>query len=107
MINNSDIRINVNRLYAKESFLELFTVLSPSSERVDFCKGNKPFVSNGITYSPANFEFRKQKAAKSEVPTATLVISNIGRELVREIEKLSGGRGMILRVSQVRPSEQL
>lgn len=106
MITNPAIRANVNSLSAKEDLAVILEIKSHDGSSVfritDFAKG---LVSNSETYSFMNFSFTKQMASRDEVPHGSLIIENSGGELIREIEKTGGGRGVELRAALLRPSD--
>jgi len=72
--------------------LMLLEVSAPSfPEVLRICNDTKDWVSNGITYIGAQFGFKLPDDVNGQAPRAQLVLSNVGRAITEDLERLAPG----------------
>ncbi|MCS4231356.1 uncharacterized protein DUF1833 [Stenotrophomonas maltophilia] len=72
--------------------LALLEVSAPSfAETLRICNDQRDWVSQGLTFIGAQFGFKLPDDVNGQAPRAQLVISNVGRAITEDLERLAPG----------------
>lgn len=74
------------------STLMLLEVTAPSfPETLRIANDTKDWVSNGVVYTGVQFGFKLPDDVSGQAPRAQLVLSNVGRAITEDLERLAPG----------------
>lgn len=99
------IKINFNKLNADEAVLVCVEISGGLlSIPIRLVNDSKNLVSNGNDFIALPFQVNRQSDVQGELPKASFIIPNIGRELVKWIDYSGGGKGATIKVMLIRRS---
>lgn len=99
---SSAARQNMLATSADEPFLVMLEITHPDLVApIRVVNDVVDLVSNGNTYIALPFRVTLPDDIRGQIPTASLEIDNIGRELTRWLEVSGGGQGAKCRILQV------
>lgn len=99
-------KVNVNKLAPCEEPVILLELSHKDlSDDIRIAQSNEDIIHNGNTYHATDFNFKHFKDSDSENPTAQIVISNIGRDMMRFIHLTNGAQDTLVTYKVVRKTD--
>lgn len=90
---SKDYKVNLAALTPDDFPLDLIEIFHPNIiDGVYLVRDNKEIVSNGKTYLPVNVAINMHSDTENQLPTITISISNVSRELIYWIKKSRGAK---------------
>lgn len=90
---SDEFKINVNKLNADEAVLVCIEIRHPFiSDVIRIVNDSDNLISNGNTYLPMGFEFKRHDDVENELPRCTVTFQNIGRLLTKWVDASGGGK---------------
>ena len=106
MTYSDEFKINVNKLNSDELVLVLLEINHPFlSQTIRLVNDNRDFLLNGNNYLAMPFQITRQNDVQGEIPKVSLVVSNVGRSLIRWVDSTGGGKGATISIVLARRSD--
>lgn len=100
------LKANLIRTSVNESPIVLIEISNPLlTNPIRIVNDYEDVVSNGQTYAACMFDVALPEEREKEMPTASIAIDNISRELTRFFEQLQGGPDTKIRFMQILRSD--
>lgn len=103
---STGFKVNVNKLSPCEEPVIILEISHKDlTEDIRVAQSTEDIIHQGNTYYATNFNFKHFKDSDSENPTAQIVLSNIGREMMRFIHLTNGAQDTLITYKVIRKSD--